>query len=93
MYLSSLRILLSTGRMSLQAQVAPPSLLQPRQWYASQGRQVQIGIGGVAAFAGITLLIAVVRTVRISMPYLHSVRWSAMPQIELHVFSTLFTDV
>jgi len=49
--------------MSLQAQVASPSLLQPRQWYASQGRQVQIGIGGVAAFAGITLLIAVVRTV------------------------------
>ncbi len=62
-YFSSLRILLSTGRMSLQAQVASPSLLQPRQWYASQGRQVQIGIGGVAAFAGITLLIAVVRTV------------------------------
>ena len=54
----------STVLPLLQAQVAPPSLLKPSQWFASQGRVVQIGIGGVAAFAGITLLIAIVRTVR-----------------------------
>ena len=55
--------LLLTVLSVLQVQVAPPSLLQPRQWFASQGRVAQIGIGGVAAFAGITLLIAIVRTV------------------------------
>ena len=76
-----------------QAQVAPPSPLQPRQWFAAQGRVVQLGIGGIAAFAGTTLLIAVFRTVRADLDDEFDVLLSLTPQARRFSATVFVLDI